>query len=120
MQFTDRPGYDTLREYFPRLSGGLSDASVLGGKLLAADLISDHTRQAALAHPVLADRITGLLEGVMRQGSSGAFQRFVEIIKDDAPTVELAGQLKDSYLKRKGVWKNSGDDATGQNCSRAL
>ena len=94
MQFADRPGYETLREFFPRLSAGLSDPSVLGAKLFAAGLITEYTKQAALTQPVLVDKVTSLLEGVMRQGSMGAFQRFAEMILQDAATAELGELLK--------------------------
>eukprot|EP00731_Ephydatia_muelleri_P005298 Em0002g1474a len=111
MQFSDRPGYETLRECFPRLSVGLSDPSILGAKLFATGLITEYTKQAALSQPVLVDKITALLEGVMRQGSKGAFQRFAEMILQDAATAELGLLLKESYMKKNGVWK---DEASGQ------
>ena len=107
MQYTDRAGYDTLREHFPRLTAQLSDATNLGGKLFASNLITEYTKLAAMSHPVLSDKITALLEGVMRQGSRGAFQRFVEIILDDPTSAELGtilhGKRRSTYTAKKNA-----------------
>lgn len=94
MQGVDSFGYGTLRQHYSQICAAPLDPAALGDHLYSLALVSSNVRENALLCPRKDDQLRTLLDAVMRQGRSGAFQQFVQAIIDDEANSWLGERLK--------------------------
>ena len=99
MQQSDPAGYDTLLDHFSDVCESGLDPATLARGLFQKRMITADVREAAnQLHKTSANKLEGLLDQVMANGSPGAFESFVQLVGKDSSHSWLSEKLKGMVL----------------------